>query len=173
MARRSSPRAPKVKSPVAQATAVWKLFHKKPKPHTVIDVRIPWPTRWEYAGEAVTTYYNSSKWNADEKFIKYFHDHERGKVSIWHPSGMFSWTAKKPQPPAFTPPASVAVLGFSLGVDVKRHDTGKQQHAGVEHGAYLVASPDRRRLWIVEPSKGITAMITGPGLRVNPEGICG
>lgn len=161
------------KASVSKAAAVWKLFHKKPEPRELIDVHIEWPAAWEYAGEAVTTYYNSDKWSRDGKFTRYYHDHEGHRISIWHPAGMFDWTKKSPKPPRFTPPAAVAVLGFSLGVDVKRHDTGKTQHASPEREARLVASPDRHLLWIVEPSNGIVAMIAGPGLKVEGRGIVG
>lgn len=158
---------------VERAAAVWKLFHKKRAPREMIRVNLAWPKDWEYAGEAVTTYYRSDKWEKDGKFIKYYHDHEGGKISIYHPAGKLGWTSNSKKPASFTPPASVAVLGYSLGVDVKRHDTGKVTHVGFPRGSYLVASPDRRHLWVVEKDQGIIAMITGPGLRVNPEGICG
>lgn len=158
---------------VAKASAVWRLFHKKDHPRKLIDVNIPWPAEWEYAGEAVTTYYSSAKWQADDKFTRYYHDHEGGKIHIWHPAGMFPWTKATPKPPRFAPPTAAAVLGFSLGVDVKRHDSDKSIYVGVEKDSYLIASPDRRRLWVVEPSKGITAMIAGPGLVVEARGIVG
>jgi hypothetical protein len=157
---------------IAKATAVWKLFHKKPEPHELIEMTVTWPTAWEYAGEAVTTYYNSDKWEQDGNYIKYYHDHE-GRISIWHPAGMFDWTAKAPRPPRFKQPKAVAVLGYSLGVDVKRHDTDKVRKAIAVRGARLVASPDRKRLWIVEEGVGLVAMIAGPGLAVEAQGIVG
>jgi len=158
---------------VTKAASVWKLFHKKAEPRELIDVSFEWPSAWEYAGEAVTTFYDSDKWSKDNKFTKYFHDHEGHNISIWHPAGMFDWTKKSPKPPRFTPPAAVAVLGFSLGVDVKRHDTGALKHIFTEREARLVASPDRKLLWIIEPSTGIVAMIAGPGLKVEARGIVG
>ena len=158
---------------VKAASSVWKLFHKKPAPRELIKVKILWPTKWEYAGEAVTTYYNSDKWEDDGKFTKYFHDHEGHNISIWHPAGMFDWTTAAPKPPRFKYPPAVAVLGFSLGVDVKRHDGEKMRKAIPERDSYLVAAPDRKHLWIVEPAQGITAMIAGPGLIVEARGIVG
>jgi hypothetical protein len=158
---------------VAKASAVWKLFHKKDQPRELININVPWPSRWEYAGEAVTTFYNSDKWSKDGEFTRYYHDHEGHNIGVWHPAGMFAWTKLSPQPPRAKLPSAVAVLGFSLGVDVKRHDTGKKLHAAAEKGAYLVASPDRKRLWIVEPRNGVVAMIAGPGLIVESRGIVG
>lgn len=158
---------------LSKATAVWKLFHKKPEPHELIEMTVSWPAAWEYAGEAVTTYYRSDKWEDDGNYFRYYHDHNRGKIGIWHPAGMLPWASQSPAAPRFTEPGSVAVLGYSMGVDVKRHDTGKEQRMFTERGAYLVSSPNRKHLWIVEPTNGIVAMIAGPGLVVNPEGICG
>jgi hypothetical protein len=158
---------------VKKASAVWKLFHKKDKPRELIQVNAPWPTKWEYAGEAVTTYYDSDKWSKDGEFTKYFHDHEGGKIKIWHPAGMVPWTSRAVRNPAPPAPEAAAVLGFSLGVDVKRHDTGEMQHVSFERGAYLVAAPDKKHLWVVEPSKGVVAMIAGHGLVVEARGIVG
>lgn len=158
---------------VEKASSVWKLFHKKPQPRELIDVNISWPEKWEYAGEAVTTYYDSDKWSEGGKFTKYFHDHTGGKIKIWHPAGMFPWTATSTRNPPAPTPAAAAVLGFSLGVDVKRHDTGEVQHAYPEKGSYLVAAPAKKHLWIVEPTRGVVAMIEGPGLVVEARGIVG
>lgn len=161
---------------LAGAKAVWRLFHKKSNPRELIDVTIPWPTDWEYAGEAVTTYYKSDKWTKDNKLVRYYHDHNEkgtGKVSLFHPKGLFAWTAKTPKPRIRSYPTAVAVLGHALGVDVRRHDTGKLVHASPEKAAYLVSSPNKKVLWIVEPRSGITAMIIGSGLHVEARGIVG
>jgi hypothetical protein len=159
---------------VKRASSVWKLFHKKDTPRELISVEIPWPEAWEFAGEAVTTYYNSDKWYKTGEYTRYYHDHTGGgQIKIWHPAGLLPWTKTSPKPPRGKYPTAVAVLGFSLGVDVKRHDTDKIEHLYPEKGSYLVASPDRKRLWIVEPSGGIVAMIVGPGMTVEERGIVG
>jgi hypothetical protein len=157
------------------------MFHKKSRPRELIDVSIPWPAIWGYAGTATTIFYDSDKWEPDGKFTKFYHDHGGG-IGLWHPVELFSWLDATPVAPIGRLPSAVTVLGFSLGVDMKRHDTGKAQHARPAQGSYLVGVKEHRarsgkmidaRLWIVEPSQGVTAFVTGPGLKIEGRGIVG
>jgi len=156
-----------------KATSVWKLFHKKSSPRELIDIAgDPWPEKWAYAGEARTTYYRSDKWQDDGDYAKYYHEHEGG-VSLWHPSGLFDWLDENRKQPSIRIPKAVAVLGYAVGVEVKRHDTGKVVQAYPERSSYLICSPNGRVLWIIEPSGGVAALICGKGLHVEPCGIVG
>lgn len=166
---------------LSEAIRTWCMFHKKDEPRELIDVNIPWPAAWGYAGAATTVYYNSDKWEPDGEFTKFYHDHGGG-IGLWHPTGLFSWLGGTPQAPLGRLPTAVTVLGFSLGVDMKRHDTGQRRHATPARGSFLVGVKEHKarsgrmidaRLWIVEPSQGVTAFITGPGLRIEARGIVG
>jgi len=158
---------------IEAAVAAWKAFHKKAQPRELIKVKVPWPQSWSYAGVAKTTYYRSDKWKDDGDFERYYHDHDSGPIRVWHPKGMFPWLAERPQPTKRKYPTAVAVLGYSLGIDVERHDTKRLRLASPSPGSFLVVSPDRTTLWIVEPRNGVTTMLQGSRLRVEARGIVG
>lgn len=161
---------------LAQAREVWELFHDK-APTPAEDIHLKgaarqWPSSWGYGGEMETVYYASDKWEPDGDFINYYHDHGKG-IGFWMPQGEESWLGSK-RLPVRGLPESVAVLGYCLGWDYKRVGTDRMFRATPDDGEELLCSfPNRKHLIVVHPSRGVVALISGPGLVVEARGIVG
>lgn len=161
---------------IERARQAWELFHDKP-PRPAKDIHLhgaarDWPKKWGFGGKMKTVYYASDKWEKDGDFINYYHDHGKG-VGFWMPKGEEPWLGSK-RMPVRSFPESVAVLGYCLGWDYQRVGTDRMFRAAPEDGEELLCSfPDRKRLIVVHPERGVVALISGPGLIVEARGIVG
>ena len=173
-----------------EAEEIYKSFYNKDDVDWTEPVGLtePFPCQWGYAGECVTTYYLSNKWQDDPNFYeRYYHDHKRKRimskgVGIWLPEGSQPWlTDKQPTKKVAEPPKAVAALAYSFGFDIKRPGQKKVGRLDPDPGSMLVSSPEGKRLYVLEDiaNKGgkltgkITALIWGPSLRVEARGIVG
>jgi len=173
-----------------EAEEVYKRFYGKRDVEWSEPVVLtkPFPKTWGFAGQCITTYYLSNKWQDDPNFYeRYYHDHRRKTVmskgvGIWLAQGSMPWLANE-QPPKdiTTPPQAAAALAYSLGFDIIRPGQKKLGRVDPDPGSVLVSSPEGRRLYVlenIEPTRDglageVTALIWGPSLRVEARGIVG
>lgn len=154
-----------------EARARWELFHAK-TPRHLLSPNLDWPQRWELAGKGCVVYYSSDKWLPNGKFRRYFHEHDSGSVRVLHPSGAFDWL-KKASAGVKRYPSSGTVLGFCLGWDLERWDTGEYIESVPDRNTLLCCFPDGSVLFTYHRRHGIQALFVGEGLRVEAAGIVG
>lgn len=156
---------------VGDSIAIWEAFHAKPY-RELRKVKTRWPKRWRLVGRMVRTWYRSDKWNADEDYDDYYHDHGP-HVLCYEPEGVAPSWAAPVEVPLSSFPRSGAILGYSLGWLLERADNGARQEAEVTKGTLLCADPRGTYLFVVDEHGVIEALIIGDGLGVQPEGIVG
>lgn len=166
-----------------RATELWRQFHQKEKPdhiRTLEGRAATWPNEWVCVGRPETIYYNSDKWYKDGRRYNYYHNHT-AKVRVWHPadSPVLKALSKDQRasdqkfPVKGDFPHAITVLGDCLGWDLARVDGSGLIFAEPDDGELLCALPGQAALVSVHPRKGVSAVIGGPGLRVEPRGIVG
>lgn len=153
-----------------EAVVRWEAFHDK-EHRELLEYPFKWPARWALAGRMVTTYYESDKWRDDGDYDLYYHDHG-DEVWCYVPVDIFDWAAE--ENPPFQPDVNCgAVLAISNGWNFERADSGKLVEMVVPKDSLLCSSPDGKYLFLVDPDRGILALIVGDSLAVKPEGILG
>lgn len=158
-----------------KSVEVWKDFHDKDNAKLVQSFTgVAWPSSWDRIGRCITIYYASDKWEPDGRFINYYHDHG-SSISIWMPRGMTEYGSRG-KPPVRRWPSSGAVLGKCLGwefdPEVEGSEVVEAFPARGEH-PLLCSFPNRKVLFVYEPSKGVIALVEGPGLVVESRGVVG
>jgi hypothetical protein len=160
-----------------KAVQTWKVFHKKnsTKLIKINGKRAQWPSDWECLGRCHTIYYHSDKWYENESY-NYYHPHGT-KVRIWVPAGVKGITNLPRQRvndqkfPLKHEPDSLTILGDFLGYDLMTTDGGIIE--AESKGVLLCCTPDRKKLVAFDQKHGISALIGGPGLRVEGRGVVG
>jgi len=155
------------------AIGKWREFHQKDEPDKAYEIGEAskfWPKRWVYAGLATTCYYRSDKWEDDEKYNEYYHDHGQG-IRCWHPPGVFP-SGQRKRLLLKHKPTTLTVLGYSLGWDLVTQD-GDELTYTHEKGEWLCCFPDGSVLVVVSGHGKLVALFEGQGLRVEDRGIVG
>jgi len=158
----------------------YKTFHAK-DPIRVAELDHELPTRWKPVGDALAVMYRTDKWKRDGNDEDYKHLHDKADdkpyeirkgVRIYEPvrSGGSGLPVPRPQ--------AVTLLGYCLGVFVRKDDDGEIYEAN-PRGCYLFSSPSGDMLAIYSPheqsdgSSGFLAVMAGGNLRVLKDGIDG
>lgn len=161
------------------ATKAWRIFHQKKNPDKILELRgaaAAWPDEWYCAGRVTRLYYHSDKWYTDGRSYNYYHDHGP-EIYCWHPRKRRSvrglprgaWVRKAM--PIRSAPSALTVLGDCLGWDLEVSDG--RLRARADEGELLACTSDRRKLVVVSPLQGVTAVLAGRGLRVERRGVVG
>lgn len=167
-------------SELLKAKDLWKLFYREDRADSVEEIpNVVVPAKWAYAGQCVTTYYTSNKWQKDRSFYeRYYHDHAKGKnhAKIWVPEGAFGWTTGEKPPARVRTAASrgewpVAKLARALFCDIVQPG-GVKGKIEFDRGACLLGATNRKDLYVLEGKK-IVAFITGPKVQIQARGIVG
>jgi hypothetical protein len=166
-----------------KAVELWREFHQKGKPDRILDlegVAASWPAEWVCVGHPTKVYYNSDKWYNDGRRQNYYHIHNP-RVRTWHPAGSaeLGMLPKKQRakdqafPISSAFPQALTVLGDCLGWDLALADGSGSIFASPDEGELLCAVPGEPALVSIHPRLGVSAVLGGPGLRVEPRGIVG
>lgn len=165
-----------------KAERAWMTFHQKKNPKVAFeltDANGVWPDAWVCVGECEVVYYRSDKWYSNGTWYKYYHNHGPN-VKLWHPKGsseakalLKKGKASKSPMPIRRLPDAVAVLGDSLGWKVRPFGSKVSVVAEVDQGELLCCTPDQKHLVVIHPETGVTAVISGPKLRVEARGVVG
>lgn len=157
----------------------YKTFHAK-DPIRVAELRHGLPTRWKPVGDALAVMYRTDKWKKDGNDEDYKHLHDKSDdvpyevgegVRIYEPS-------RSGEPLPVSEPKALTLLGYCLGVFVRKDDDGEIYEAN-PRACYLFSSPSGDMLAIYSPHKqsnnksGFLAVLAGGRLRVLKDGIDG
>lgn len=157
----------------------YETFHAK-KPLRLIELEHELPTSWTCVGDALAVMYRTDKWKPDGTDEDYKHLHDKGDdkpyeirkgVRLYEPS---SGGQQLP----VSRPRALALLGYCLGLFVRRDDDGEVYESN-PRGCYLFSSPSGDLLVLYSPDKqpdgsdGFLAAMAGGNLRVLKDGIDG
>jgi len=156
----------------------YEIFHDK-APIRVAELDHEVPQQWRHDGDALGVMYRTDKWKADGTDEDYKHLHDAGDdkpypvnrgVKIYTPS-------PQGQRLPVARPKAVALLGYCLGVFVRKDDS--EIYEANPRGCYLFSSPSGNLLLMYSPQKqpngssGFLAALCGGKLRVLKDGIDG
>jgi hypothetical protein len=174
----------------------YKTFHAK-DPIRVAELEHDLPKRWVPVGDALSVMYRTDKWKKDGTDEDYKHLHDKGDgvpyeisqgVRFYEPEGEAARSQVQgrrggveigaPRTLPASEPRAMSLLGYCLGVFVRRDDDGEIYEAN-PRGAYLFSSPSGDFLAVYSPheqsdgSSGFLAVMAGGKLRVLKDGIDG
>lgn len=178
----------------------YETFHAK-RPLRAVELKHDLPTSWICVGQAVSTMYRTDKWHedGDDEDYKHVHDFGDGKeysfgkgVKVYEPARearrslveskdgkkVRANVAGKPEKLPTTEPGALTLLGYCLGIFVRRFDDEEVYELN-PRGCYLFCSPSGDMLALYSPKKqpdgssGFLAVLIGGKLRVLEDGIDG
>ena len=175
----------------------YETFHKK-APIRVAELKHDLPKSWVPVGDALAVMYRTDKWKKDGTDIDYKHLHDKGEdkpydlgkgVKFYEPSSEANKSQvqgrrtsrpgkKRPQRLSVGNPEALTLLGYCLGVFVKRYDDERVYEVN-PRGCYLFSSPSGNMLALYssdeqpDGSSGFLAAMSGGNLRVLKDGIDG
>lgn len=166
------------------ALSRYETFHDK-APIRIAELTHDIPTSWVAVGDALAVMYRTDKWKRDGSDIDYKHLHDKSEdkpydirkgVRLFEPASATSSGRSQRLPVAV--PKAVTLLGYCLGVFVRKDDDG-QTYETNPRGCYLFSSPSGDLLLLYSPdeqsdgSDGFLAAMAGGKLRVLKDGIDG
>lgn len=178
----------------------YEVFHAK-RPLRTVELKHDLPSSWVCVGQAVSTMYRTDKWHddGDDEDYKHVHDLSDGKeyefgrgVFMYEPSSQASKSKVeddrgrhvranadvKPEKLPVPKPDALTLLGYCLGMFVRRFDDGEIYELN-PRGCYLFCSPSGDMLALYSPKKqpdgssGFLCVLAGGKLRVIEDGIDG
>lgn len=183
------------KTALKKAKSRYKTFHDK-DPIALAELRHDLPKRWVNVGQCMSVMYRTDKWKkfGDDVDYKHLHDKSDGitypvgrGVQIYEPASEATKSRVAGREPHLTrreqklpvrEPKALTLLGYCLGMFVRRHDTGEIYEVN-PRGTYLFSSPSGDMLAIYSPQKqpdgyaGFLCVMAGGKLRVLKGGIDG
>lgn len=174
----------------------YETFHAK-KPIRVAELDHDLPKKWVAVGDALAVMYRTDKWKKDGSDIDYKHLHDKGDdkpyefrkgVRLYEPAGEArrskvhgrrdGGSAAKSQNLPVREPRALTMLGYCLGLFVRRYDDEEVYEVN-PRGSWLFSSPSGDLLAVYSPnqqpdgSSGFLAVMAGGNLRVLKDGIDG
>jgi len=173
----------------------YETFHDK-APIRVAELAHDLPERWIAVGDALAVMYRTDKWKKDGDDIDYKHLHDKGEdkpyevrkgVRLYEPAaqarrstvqGGAAGPLSREQGLPVAAPKAVTMLGYCLGLFVRRYDDGEVYEVN-PRGCWLFCSPSGDMLAVYSPheqpdgTSGFLAIMAGGNLRVLKDGIDG
>jgi len=172
----------------------YEIFHDK-TPIRVAELDHDVPTEWVRVGDALGVMYRTDKWKSDGTDEDYKHLHDAGDdkpypvakgVRFYEPAaeaprsrvGRQRRSSARGQRLPVARPKAIALLGYCLGVFIRRDDDGETYEVN-PRGCYLFSSPSGNLLLLYSPQKqpdgssGFLGAMAGGKLRVLKDGIDG
>lgn len=178
-----------------KAAKRYEVFHDK-DPIRFAELRHDLPEKWVCVGDCLAVMYRTDKWKKFGNDVDYKHLHDKAEkkeyplgkgVKIYEPTseatksrvdGKEPHLTRKEQKLPVSKPEAITLLGYCLGMFVRRYDTGEIYEVN-PRGTYLFSSPSGNMLAIYSPEKqpdgyaGFLCVMAGGKLRVLEGGIDG
>lgn len=178
-----------------KAASRYEVFHDK-DPIRFAELRHDLPDKWVCVGDCLAVMYRTDKWKKFGNDVDYKHLHDKGEkkeyplgkgVKIYEPASEATKSRVDGKEPHLTrneqklpvnKPEAITLLGYCLGMFVRRYDTGEIYEVN-PRGTYLFSSPSGNMLTVYAPEKqpdgyaGFMCVMAGGKLRVLEGGIDG